>query len=691
MKKTLLAAFPILIILSGFVLISFGGFGLATPTETSEEPSPSATPSPSSSSSPPPSLTPSPTPTPTPTITHTPTPSPTPAPTPTPTTTPTPSPTLTPTPSPTPTPTLTPTPSQTPQPSPSPPQKTTPTPTPSPTPTASPTNQSAFNVSGFILDSNGHGIAGANIIFNVPSIVPSVFSDSSGHYTIYAPAGTYHVNVWPPFDSNYIYYDLPQYVVDANATKNITLLTGYKVSGYIKDYHGTPVQGAVVSLNGFLCGWFSNYSGYYFVTAPAGTYRLSVVPNSGVSFPSYFEEGLVVQSNIIKSIVLRNPNNGSSTAQPTNTLNVQLEAKLDGEASLTNGKTHTSSQSAKLMLAAGATIGSSATVIYQYTAKLSSISAISAVTCFTNALPRFVLYLDTNGDGSKDLTLLSDHPTPSNGQWSISTGGLRLGWTKTNAAFSSYGATWQTLDEWKTEYPNARVLSIGVTLEYWTVADASGLGQSLYVDELMLNGTVNGAVYNIAPPQTTSNPTPSTNVLSLQMHPRFDGKAIFVAEKIHTSRMSVSLVVPASAHEDSFAMALYPYTGTLDSISTFSFATSYGNATPRFMLCLDPSNKGWATTFLLSDKLAASNGQWGTSTGGENLNWTQTNIELTSYGASWKSLDSWAATYGAAKVLFIGILVDYSTISPRGLGEPLYVDELTINGATYTIQPYYGW
>jgi hypothetical protein len=67
--------------------------------------------------------------------------------------------------------------------------------------------QSSFKISGYILDSNGHGIGGANIIFNVPSIVPSVYSDSSGHYVISAPAGTYHVNVWPPFDSNFIFFD----------------------------------------------------------------------------------------------------------------------------------------------------------------------------------------------------------------------------------------------------------------------------------------------------------------------------------------------------------------------------------------------------------------------------------------------------------------------------------------------------
>src|SRR3990172_9873251 len=92
---------------------------------------------------------------------------------------------------------------------------------------------SSFKISGYILDANGHGIGGANIIFNVPFIVPSVWSDSSGYYVISAPAGTYHVNVWPPFDSSYINYDEPGFTVVSDISKNLTLYSGYKVSGYI--------------------------------------------------------------------------------------------------------------------------------------------------------------------------------------------------------------------------------------------------------------------------------------------------------------------------------------------------------------------------------------------------------------------------------------------------------------------------
>ena len=169
-------------------------------------------------------------------------------------------------------------------------------------------SSASFKISGYILDSNGQGIASAMIIFNVPSIVPSVYSDSLGYYEIFAPAGTYRLTVWPPFDSNYIYYDEQGFVVESDITKNITLATGYKVSGYITDASGKPIVKAVVALNKYLCGWYSNYSGYYFVTAPAGTYTLGAKPANGPQdvsdFSPYFEYNVVVNGDLVKNITV---------------------------------------------------------------------------------------------------------------------------------------------------------------------------------------------------------------------------------------------------------------------------------------------------------------------------------------------------------------------------------------------------
>jgi len=193
------------------------------------------------------------------------------------------------------------------------------TPSPNPMP---PPSQSSFKISGYILDSNGKGIGGANIIFGVPDVVPSVYSDSSGYYAIYAPVGSYHVNVWPPFDSNFINYDQPTFVVGSDLTKNITLNPGYKLSGYITSTLGEPVKNGIVSLNGLLSGWFSKDTGYYFVCAPAGTYTLTANPRSGYNhFLIYREENFILDDNKVKNItvVLTGTSTPSPTPEPTPT------------------------------------------------------------------------------------------------------------------------------------------------------------------------------------------------------------------------------------------------------------------------------------------------------------------------------------------------------------------------------------
>ena len=181
--------------------------------------------------------------------------------------------------------------------------------------------ESTYKISGFILDSNGKGVGNANIVFNVPSIVPSVYSNQSGYYEIQPPAGTYHINVWPPFNGNYISYDEPSFYVNSDANKNITLNSGYKISGFISDSFGAPVVGAVVFFNNYGSGWFSTSNGYYFLSAPSGTYTIDAHPRVGTysgtttSFQTYYEYNFVVTENTIKNITVN-----TQTATPTPSL-----------------------------------------------------------------------------------------------------------------------------------------------------------------------------------------------------------------------------------------------------------------------------------------------------------------------------------------------------------------------------------
>ena len=161
-----------------------------------------------------------------------------------------------------------------------------------------------YKISGYIKDANGTGLAGAEIIFNVPDIIPGTLTNASGYYEVYAPAGTYHVNIWPPFDSNYLSYDQPSFTVAATNTQNFTLSQGYKVSGYITDVNGNPVFGAIAALSNHISGWYSKETGYYFVTAPAGTYTLTVEPRTGPNFTAYTLYNVAVNGNMVQNITV---------------------------------------------------------------------------------------------------------------------------------------------------------------------------------------------------------------------------------------------------------------------------------------------------------------------------------------------------------------------------------------------------
>ncbi len=181
------------------------------------------------------------------------------------------------------------------------------------------------SITGFIRDQNGQPIKGAEIIFNDPINVPSVNSDNTGHYIINAPAGTYHLNVWPPRNSSFIRYDQTSFTVSANQTKNINLETGIKVYGYIT-FGGSPVNGAVVFLDNYQSGWFSTSDGFYFVAVPPGTYTIDAHPGVGpivnppTAFKTYIENNFIVTAEIAKNLsvtllpVVPTP---APTAQPT--------------------------------------------------------------------------------------------------------------------------------------------------------------------------------------------------------------------------------------------------------------------------------------------------------------------------------------------------------------------------------------
>ncbi len=191
----------------------------------------------------------------------------------------------------------------------------------------------------------------------------------------------------------------------------------------------------------------------------------------------------------------------ASNQNSPNTLTVQFFTHGEGKAYLSGNSTHGSSYAAELILPSNASQGSCSMVLYPVNQPLSSLQSFQVYTSYTDALPRFVILLDSNGDGQTEVTLMSDYLTCSNSSWQLGQGGQRWGWTNTSNTLEAYSNPWENLGYWQGIYGNATIRSVGVALEYWAVKDAGGLNQPLFADQLVLNGVT----YSIANPSPFSN------------------------------------------------------------------------------------------------------------------------------------------------------------------------------------------
>jgi hypothetical protein len=217
------------------------------------------------------------------------------------------------------------------------------------TPTSA--ESATFKIEGYITNSTGTPIEGAYVIFNNRT-VPLGLTNPEGYYSVNAPAGTYLLNVWPPFDSQYINHGETGFVVTSAMTKNITLYTGCKVSGYVLNESSSPMIGASVlfrvsSSEVYGSGWFTNESGYYFANLQPGTYTIDAHPQtaydpsySGVCtfFQTYTETNFVVSDEVAKNLTVTTP-----PATPTPTPN-QSSSSSASSSSSSSTTTHTTAK-----------------------------------------------------------------------------------------------------------------------------------------------------------------------------------------------------------------------------------------------------------------------------------------------------------------------------------------------------------
>lgn len=391
---------------------------------------------------------------------------------------------------------------------------------------------------------------------------------------------------------------------------------------------------------------------------------------------------------VVLSLLLSGSGFTFSTAAPnTPTTTVQFFCFGGAQTSLTNERVHTDAYSVKLVIPSTADSGSGCMALYPYNGTLGSLSSFQVYTSFVNATPRFVILLDTNNDGKFDDVLLSDSQVCSTGFWQATQGGFRWGWSETNIELGTYGKSWNSLDYWKGIYGNASVLYVGVALEWGALSGSGGFDQPLYADEVVLNGVTHNVVpaANLTPLNPAAqDPTLSGQAMNVQLNTLGGGQAYLTSEHVRTGPYSVKLVMPGSSKPQSFAMALYPYNNSLNSLNSFYMWISYTTAVPRFMVVLDTNNDGLADLVLLSDYQFVSDGTWQAGMGGNRWGWSLSSLTLDNYGHPWSSFDYWKSQYGTSTVLSVGICLEYWAVYDRGgCDQPLFADGLVVNEVSY--------
>jgi len=180
-------------------------------------------------------------------------------------------------------------------------------------------------------------------------------------------------------------------------------------------------------------------------------------------------------------------------------------------------------------------------------------------------------------------------------------------------------------------------------------------------------------------------PLPPTTKENLSLEVIGGGMAEYTKEAARSGEYSVKLIIPVGTTSGSWAIVKVTYGQTLSTLQPPSFYVKYVAARPRFVLYLDCTGDEQVDTRLLSDYLDFGSGEWTMATGG--LRWGWTEWKTYGYGDVWQPYHYWQNLYGNAKVLYVALALEYWAAEPEGIGEPLYVDGVVINGTNYDLEP----
>jgi hypothetical protein len=171
------------------------------------------------------------------------------------------------------------------------------------------------SLSGTVVKSNGQPVVGADVdVYDHATgdklYTPGDNTDAGGTFDVLVAAGTYDLEVCPPFSQLLVAGEALNVAVSAALDLGTMVLpSGFVLSGTVKDFGGANVSNADVELldpstgaEVALCMDNTNSSGAYQVVVPAGTWNVEFVPPSyEVPLGVQQVSGVVVSGNKVQN------------------------------------------------------------------------------------------------------------------------------------------------------------------------------------------------------------------------------------------------------------------------------------------------------------------------------------------------------------------------------------------------------
>ena len=145
-------------------------------------------------------------------------------------------------------------------------------------------------LSGRVTTTDGSALAGALVCVDTPVPTGRICrpTDSDGRYRVATRPDVYTVQVVPAAESDAISSYWPgsrdwtsagRVRIAGDATLDVSLPRGVRLTGVVRTELGSPVEAAPVSVNdgqGFLTGTYTDHAGRYAVAVPPGSYTIDV-------------------------------------------------------------------------------------------------------------------------------------------------------------------------------------------------------------------------------------------------------------------------------------------------------------------------------------------------------------------------------------------------------------------------------